>query len=68
MRMPQMDGVELVKLAKEKHGEIPYFMLTAFENNDEINRAIDDKLIQRCFIKPIDVEEINREISKAIIS
>lgn len=64
MRMPGMDGIAFIKKAKEKFHNIAYYILTAFNFNEEINSAIADKLIDNFFTKPFDIEVIKAEVAK----
>ena len=62
MRMPGMDGIAFIRKAKERFHNIAYFILTAFNYNEEINKAIVDKLIDKFFTKPFDIELIKAEV------
>lgn len=63
MRMPGMNGVEFITKAKEAHPEIPYYILTAFDDNEEINNAVNNGLIKQCFKKPFDKDQIETSIA-----
>lgn len=39
MKMPEMNGVEFIKKAKEKYPEKKFYILTGFEITDEIQDA-----------------------------
>jgi response regulator RpfG family c-di-GMP phosphodiesterase len=64
MRMPGMDGIAFIRKAKEQFNNIAYYVLTAFNHNDEINKAIEEKLFDKFFIKPFDIEAIKLEIDR----
>ena len=66
MRMPGMDGITFIKKAKEKHANIAYFILTAFDYSEEINKALEDRLINKFFTKPFDIEQIKASIELAV--
>ena len=66
MRMPVMTGVEFIKKAKERFPDTPFFILTGFEINSEIQGAIDTGLVSKYFSKPFNVSEINAVIIDAI--
>lgn len=66
MRMPGMDGITFIKKAKEKHANIAYFILTAFDYSEDINKALEDHLINKFFTKPFDIEQIKASIELAI--
>ena len=66
MRMPVMNGIEFIKIAKEKYKNIAYFILTGFDYNDEIQEALKSKLIHKFFTKPFDINEIDDAIYAAV--
>lgn len=63
MRMPGMNGVEFITKASQAHPNIPYYILTAFDDNEEINQAVDSGLIEECFKKPFDKDLIESSIA-----
>lgn len=66
MRMPGMSGLDFIRAAKSKYDNIAYFILTAFDYNEEINKALDEKLINKFFTKPFDTEAIRSAIENAL--
>ena len=66
MRMPEMNGIEFIKKAKDKYESKFYFILTGFDFDNEIQTALDDQLIQKFFKKPFDPEEIEEAIEEAL--
>ncbi|MGL1888733.1 MAG: response regulator [Reichenbachiella sp.] len=66
MRMPKMNGVEFITIAREKYTNIAYFILTAFDYNEEIDEAIQNKIIHKFFTKPFDIKEIEVAIDTAL--
>ncbi len=66
MRMPGMNGLEFIKVAKSKYSNIAYYILTAFDYNEEINKAIADNLINKFFTKPFDIEVIKNSIESVV--
>jgi len=66
MRMPNMNGIELVKKARQKHEQIPYFILTGFDCNEEIEAALENKAIREYFTKPFDAPKIKAALKAAL--
>lgn len=58
MKMPGMTGLEFIKLARVKHPNIAYYILTGFEITDEIQQALNQKIILEYFKKPFDLKKI----------
>lgn len=54
MRMPEMDGMEFIKLAKEMCPELKFMILTGFEISSEIEDAIEHGIVLYYFRKPLD--------------
>jgi two-component system, response regulator, stage 0 sporulation protein F len=68
MKMPGMNGIEFVKMAKQHLPSIPYFILTGFEMNEEILAALQEGVIKKCFKKPLNKEEIIISVFDALKS
>jgi two-component system response regulator (stage 0 sporulation protein F) len=66
MRMPGMNGLEFITIAKEKYPDILFCMLTGYEITDEIKAAIESKLIYKYFQKPFKMTEIKDAIWSAL--
>jgi len=66
MKMPNMNGVEFIIQAKEAHPNIKFFILTGFEITEEIQEAINSKLVLKYFMKPFNMREIDTAITEVI--
>ena len=66
MKMPEMDGIEFIRKAKEKYLNVSYFILTGFDITDKISAALEDNTIQKYFRKPLNIKEINAAIQEAL--
>jgi len=66
MKMPGLNGIEFIKIAKDKYMNIVYFILTGFEITDEISNALSSKLINKYFKKPFNSKEIENSIVEAL--
>ena len=65
MRMPGMDGLSFIKKAKQSFSNLSYYLLTAFSFNEDIDKAISEKIVRSCFSKPYDVAAVRSEIEHA---
>lgn len=63
MRMPEIDGIEFITIAKAKFPAIRYFILTGYDINKEISSALDSGLIDAYFKKPFNTVEIVSSIN-----
>ena len=66
MKMPGMNGIEFIRKAREICPDAIFFILTGYDINEEIEAALDEKLIKSYFRKPYDVEDIESSIRAAI--
>jgi response regulator RpfG family c-di-GMP phosphodiesterase len=66
MKMPGINGIEFIKLAKVEFPNIVYFILTGFDITPEIEDALSSKLIHRYYSKPFNVNEIEDSINQAM--
>ncbi len=64
MKMPKMNGIEFIKIAKERYPEKKFYILTGFEITEEIQDALQSGLIQKYFRKPFDIHEIENTIKE----
>ncbi|MGE0090808.1 MAG: response regulator [Bacteroidales bacterium] len=62
MKMPGMNGIEFIKLAKKDFPNILYFILTGFDITEEIADALNERLIHKYFRKPFNIREIETSI------
>ena len=65
MNMPNMNGIEFIKKAKENYANVTYFILTGFDFNDEIEDALKANVIQEFFTKPFDAQQIEAAVEEA---
>lgn len=60
IRMPEIDGLELLRIAKERHPQTLRMVITAFSDIDPILRAINEGLVARYIIKPFERDELTQ--------
>jgi response regulator RpfG family c-di-GMP phosphodiesterase len=66
MRMPEMNGIEFITLAKKRFPEIKFYILTGFEITAEIEKAMNNGLITKYFQKPFNINLISLEIENIL--
>lgn len=66
MKMPEMNGIEFIKIAKSNFPNLYYFILTGFEITEEIKAAIEENLIIKYFRKPFNINDIKSTINKSL--
>jgi DNA-binding NtrC family response regulator len=62
--MPQMDGVEVLKIIKQINPLIEVIMLTGYGDELLIEKAISSGAFQH-IMKPVDIEMLTEKIDKA---
>ena len=65
MKIPGMDGIEILKRIKEDKPEIGVIMMTAYGELNLINEAINLGAITH-FAKPFDIDDIREVIRKSL--
>jgi response regulator RpfG family c-di-GMP phosphodiesterase len=68
MKMPGMNGIEFIQKAKQLYSNIHYYILTSYDINPEIDNALKTGLIDKCFQKPFNLQEIESAISERLNS
>lgn len=66
MKMPGMNGLEFINIAKKQFPAIIYIILTGFDITEEITKAINEKVIHKYFQKPYNIKEIESAIFSII--
>ena len=66
MKMPEMNGIEFIKKAKDKFKEVKYFILTGFEINKEIQEELNEKLICSYFKKPFIPNDLETKLNEVL--
>lgn len=65
LRMPEMSGLELIQKLKAEI-DIPCFLLTGYDNHEQIKEAIESKMVYCQFKKPFDYNEIHTTLQDVI--
>lgn len=66
VRMPEMNGIELITKIKELRPDLPCFLLTGYGGSQEVVEAIEKNLIVGYFSKPFDKETVIRTLKSTI--
>lgn len=66
VRMPEMNGIELISKIKEIKPTLPCFLLTGYGGSQEVVEAIEKNLIVGYFSKPFDKETVIRTLKSTI--
>ena len=66
VRMPEMNGIELITKIKELRPDLPCFLLTGYGGSQEVVEAIEKNLIVGYFSKPFDKETVIRTLKRTI--
>ena len=60
--MPFMNGLEFIEKAREIKNDIPFYILSCSLETDEIREALQNKLIDYFFKKPLNKSQLLNEI------
>ena len=66
MKMPGMNGIEFIKLARQDFPDISYYILTGFDITEEIADALNERIIHKYFRKPFNMKEIEVAIAEVL--
>ena len=64
MKMPEWDGLQLIRRVKKDRPEIKCYLLTGFEMNAEIAESIENGTVIRLIQKPIELNVLIETIQK----
>ncbi len=67
LKMPDISGIKMIEQAQESLHGIPCFLLTGYEINAEIEKALAANLISQVFNKPFDRQEIVDALEASIV-
>mgnify|MGYP001589177667 FL=1 len=65
MKMPNMDGLDMVIAIKKNHSGIPIVLMTGYAVEDRVQKALKLKATT-CLKKPFDIEELTTVIHTAL--
>jgi two-component system response regulator AtoC len=65
IKMPGMDGIELLKLSKEIYPDLPILVMTAYASVDTAVQAMKDGAFDY-IVKPFDPESVSQVIERAV--
>ncbi|ADC49461.1 MULTISPECIES: response regulator [Alkalihalophilus] len=67
MKIPGMDGLEILRRIKEKHEEVQVIMMTAYGELNLINEAMQLGAITH-FAKPFDIDDVRKVIKDHLVT
>lgn len=65
MKMPEMDGVEYLRIAENKYPDAVYIVISGYDNFEFTRQAIKSRVIDY-LLKPINKSELNNALDKAL--
>lgn len=65
MKIPGMDGLEILARLKENHPELPVMMMTAYVEQHMMDRA-NELGVVKYFTKPFNIFEVRDEVNKLV--
>tara|TARA_Y100001949_G_C15904300_1_gene294008 strand:+ start:406 stop:771 length:366 start_codon:yes stop_codon:yes gene_type:complete len=65
-KMPEVNGLQLIKQAKSNHSGLVCFLVTGYTNTPEIREALSDKIVAETITKPFDLPNLEQKISSTL--
>lgn len=65
INMPGINGIELLRVLKEKYSHLKVFMITAYDDKEKYDKIMEYGA-EEYFTKPIDFEKLKNEIFSII--
>lgn len=66
MKMPEMNGLEFIHIAKTMRKDIPCFILSGYDLSEIVLKAIQDGVVVKYFQKPMEKSIVQEEINKIL--
>lgn len=66
IRMPELDGCDLLKIVKERHPSVLRVALSGFSDKDLVFKMIDDNIAKTYLFKPWDNSELEKDITRIL--
>lgn len=66
MKMPQMNGIEFIKIAKSTYPQIIFCILTGYEITNDIQDLLSTEFILKYFRKPMTISDVDSTIQTII--
>ena len=67
MKMPNMDGLDLLMAGRRLHPDIPFIIITGYANEERLEQALSLKA-SSCLYKPFRMEELCVAVQDAVAS
>lgn len=64
LKMPDITGLQMIENARESLQGVHCFLLTGYDYNEEIEKALEDKVITKLFKKPFNYNEISDSLKE----
>ncbi len=65
MKMPKMDGLDVISSVKEINADIPVVIMTGFAIEERVQKALGYKAVS-CLRKPFNIKELHDIIQKSL--
>jgi CheY-like chemotaxis protein len=66
MKMPVMNGLEFIRIARTEFPDIIYIILTGYDITKEIINALESSIIQKYLCKPFNIDSIRQTLNEAV--
>ncbi len=66
VKMPEMTGIQMIEKVKEHLIDVPCFLLTGYDNHEDVEKALANQQVKKLFKKPFNYNEISETLKEHI--
>ena len=64
VKMPEMTGIQMIEKVQDYLENVPCFLLTGYDNHEDVDRALSNKQVKKLFKKPFNYNEISETLKE----
>lgn len=64
VKMPEMTGIQMIEEVQDFLKDVPCFLLTGYDNHEDVDRALENKQVVKLFKKPFNYNDISDTLKK----
>lgn len=64
VKMPEMTGIQMIEKVEDLLKNVPCFLLTGYDNHEDVNKALEKKQVIKLFKKPFNYNDISETLKE----